>query len=204
MLLPSSVLNGKSPFELVYGFKPKLSYLRSFGCLCFSYFLNNSDKFSASPNDDVRDSNTPYDDGNAHPCSSNANDYKDVFANLIGDISYFEGNVPSNSTPLSQENLPENTSQGQPDLRRSSRIVKMPAKFNDYMVNSSRKYGLEKYVTYANLNTSNYCFSTNLNKSSEPTSYSKVVKNPNWVEAMNNEIEALNRNNTWTICDLPV
>ncbi|GKB22798.1 ribonuclease H-like domain-containing protein [Tanacetum coccineum] len=31
----------------------------------------------------------------------------------------------------------------------------------------------------------------------------KAVKNPNWVEAMNNEIEALNRNNTWTICDLP-
>ncbi|GJV18018.1 hypothetical protein Tco_1363341 [Tanacetum coccineum] len=42
-----SVLNGKSPFEHVYGFKPKLSHLRSFGCLCFSFVLNNSDKFSA-------------------------------------------------------------------------------------------------------------------------------------------------------------
>ncbi|GJU37393.1 putative RNA-directed DNA polymerase [Tanacetum coccineum] len=45
--LPSSVLNGKSPFELVYGFKLKLSHLRSFGCLCFSSVLNNSDKFSS-------------------------------------------------------------------------------------------------------------------------------------------------------------
>nr|GEZ46745.1 ribonuclease H-like domain-containing protein [Tanacetum cinerariifolium] len=45
--LSSSVLNGKSPFELVYGLKPKLSHLRNFGCLCFSYVLNNSDKFSA-------------------------------------------------------------------------------------------------------------------------------------------------------------
>nr|GEW26114.1 ribonuclease H-like domain-containing protein [Tanacetum cinerariifolium] len=27
---------------------------------------------------------------------------------------------------------------------------------------------------------------------------------PNWVEAMNNKIEALNRNNTWTVYDLPV
>ncbi|GKF32698.1 ribonuclease H-like domain-containing protein [Tanacetum coccineum] len=44
--LPSSVLNGKSTFELVYGFKPKLSHLRSFGCLCISSILNNSDKFS--------------------------------------------------------------------------------------------------------------------------------------------------------------
>ncbi|GJZ24227.1 putative RNA-directed DNA polymerase [Tanacetum coccineum] len=46
-MLPSSVLNGKYPFELVYGLKPKLSHLRSFRCLCFSPVLNNSDKFSA-------------------------------------------------------------------------------------------------------------------------------------------------------------
>ncbi|GJR20239.1 ribonuclease H-like domain-containing protein [Tanacetum coccineum] len=89
----------------------------------------------------------------------------------IGEISSSEGNVPSTSGPLSQRNLPENSSQGKPDLRRSTRSVKLPAKFNDYVVNSSRKY--------------------------------EDVKNPNWVEAMNNEIEALNRNNTWTICDLP-
>ncbi|GJU12053.1 ribonuclease H-like domain-containing protein [Tanacetum coccineum] len=53
------------------------------------------------------------------------------------------------------------------------------------------------------LNSSNYCFSTTLNKSTEPTTYSEAIKNPNWIEAMNNEIEALNRNDTWTICDLP-
>ncbi|GJY36045.1 ribonuclease H-like domain-containing protein, partial [Tanacetum coccineum] len=33
---------------------------------------------------------------------------------------------------------------------------------------------------------------------------SEAMSDPNWVEAMNNEIEALNRNNTWTICDLPI
>ncbi|GKD31481.1 ribonuclease H-like domain-containing protein, partial [Tanacetum coccineum] len=113
------------------------------------------------------------------------------------------GNVRINSESNAQGNLPQNISQGQPDLRRSSRVPKVSAKFNDYVVNSSKKYGLEKYVTYTNLNTSNYCFSINLNKSSEPTSYFKVVKNPNWIEVMNNEIEALNRNNTWTIRDLP-
>ncbi|GJU85803.1 putative RNA-directed DNA polymerase [Tanacetum coccineum] len=44
--LPSSVLNGKSPFELVYKRKPNLSYFWSFGCLCFSTVLNNHDKMS--------------------------------------------------------------------------------------------------------------------------------------------------------------
>ncbi|GKA36682.1 hypothetical protein Tco_0723247, partial [Tanacetum coccineum] len=35
------------------------------------------------------------------------------------------------------------SSQGLPDLRRSSRTVRQPARLNDYVVNSSEKYGLE-------------------------------------------------------------
>ncbi|GKD63254.1 ribonuclease H-like domain-containing protein [Tanacetum coccineum] len=159
---------------------------------------------SISPNDDGRVYDTPNDDSNVHPCSSNADECENDFATSIGDTSSSEGHVPSNSDSLAQRNLPENISQGQPDLRRSSSNSKIPAKFNDYVVNNSRKYGLEKYVTYTNLNTSNYYFSTILNKSSKPSSYSEAFKNPNWVEAMNNEIEALNRNNSWTICDLSI
>ncbi|GKB94890.1 ribonuclease H-like domain-containing protein, partial [Tanacetum coccineum] len=93
----------------------------------------------------------------------------DDFATSMGETSSSEGNVPINSDSPVQGNFLENISQGQPDLRRSSKNSKMPAKFNDYVVNNSKKYGLEKYI-----------------------------------EAMNNEIEALNRDNTWTICDLPV
>ncbi|XP_071715209.1 uncharacterized protein [Rutidosis leptorrhynchoides] len=45
--LPSSVLHGRSPFEMIYGFKPSLSHMRVFGCLCFASILNNNDKFSS-------------------------------------------------------------------------------------------------------------------------------------------------------------
>ncbi|GJR09762.1 putative ribonuclease H-like domain-containing protein [Tanacetum coccineum] len=45
--LPSSVLNGKSSFYLVYGREPNLSHLRSFGCLCYAGIVNESDKFSS-------------------------------------------------------------------------------------------------------------------------------------------------------------
>ncbi|GJX41687.1 ribonuclease H-like domain-containing protein [Tanacetum coccineum] len=122
--LSSSVLNGKSPFELVYGFKPKLSHLRSFGCLCFSSVLNNSDKFSAkskkchsdfqsslSPNDDGRVYDTPHNDGNDHSCSSNADECEDEFATSMGETSTSEGNVHINSESLDQGNLPQNISQ---------------------------------------------------------------------------------------------
>ncbi|KAJ0852860.1 putative RNA-directed DNA polymerase [Helianthus annuus] len=44
--LPSYVLNGRSPFEMMFEFKPSLSHLRNFGCLCFSTVLHDSDKFS--------------------------------------------------------------------------------------------------------------------------------------------------------------
>ncbi|GJR41783.1 ribonuclease H-like domain-containing protein [Tanacetum coccineum] len=152
-LLPSSVLNGKSPFELVYGLKPKPSHLRSFGCLYFSYVLNNSDKFSASPNDDGRVNFTPNDEGNVYPCTRSTQ-----------------------------------TSDGSEDNIATS-------------MGSSRKYGLEKYVSYSNMSTPNMYFSTNLNKSFEPNTFYKALKDTRWVEAINNEIEALNRNNTWTICD---
>ncbi|GJT09400.1 ribonuclease H-like domain-containing protein [Tanacetum coccineum] len=148
-LLPSSILNGKSPFKIVYGFKPKLSHLRSFGCLCYSSVLNNSDKFSTRGFDTTDGSEVD-------------------FATSMGDNPSSEGNVPSSSNLNTQnaQNLLENTSQVQPDLRSKT----------------------------------NYCFSTTLNKSSEPSTYYEAVKNPNWIEAMNNEIEALNKNNMWTIC----
>ncbi|GJU90917.1 putative RNA-directed DNA polymerase [Tanacetum coccineum] len=46
-LLPSSVLSGKSPYELVFCSDPNLSHLKTFGCLCFSTVLNDFDKFSS-------------------------------------------------------------------------------------------------------------------------------------------------------------
>ncbi|XP_071694865.1 uncharacterized mitochondrial protein AtMg00820-like [Rutidosis leptorrhynchoides] len=48
------------------------------------------------------------------------------------------------------------------------------------------------------------CFSSSLDKSVEPQSYEEACKDPKWIEAMNNKIEALHRNNTWVVSDLPV
>ncbi|GJY26343.1 putative RNA-directed DNA polymerase [Tanacetum coccineum] len=253
--LPSSVLNGKSPFELVYRVKPNLSHLRSFGCLCYSTVLNNSDKFSSRSEKCVligfsstkkaykvygldskvvfysRDlkfyetiypykmnksfqnivfdsSNNKVDtlnffNDNQTPSPNDEGRGLNNSAPNEGDNSYSEGNVPSSSNVDTIRGEPENSSQVQPDLRRSSRTSKQPARFNDFVVGSSKLYGLEKYVTYVNLSRSNFCFFTTLNKTTKPTTYDEAIKNPKWIESMNNEIEALLRNNTWTVCDLP-
>ncbi|GJX72276.1 ribonuclease H-like domain-containing protein [Tanacetum coccineum] len=97
----------------------------------------------------------------------------------------------------------DNSEEVQPSVRRSSRPSKLPAKLNDFVLDSKLKYGIEKHVNYSKLNNVNYCFATTLNKSVEPTNYYEAIKDPRWVEAMNLEIEALTRNNTWTLTDLP-
>ncbi|GJW47907.1 hypothetical protein Tco_0079553 [Tanacetum coccineum] len=85
----------------------------------------------------------------------------------------------------------------------STRQFKLPVKLNDYVLSSNVKYGIEKYVNYCKLKGDNLCFDTTLNKSIEPTCLSDALFDPNWIEAINNKIEAFNRNNTWTECGLP-
>lgn len=45
--LPSSVLAGKSPYELLFKTKPLLLHLRAFGYLCFCTNLNPQNKFDS-------------------------------------------------------------------------------------------------------------------------------------------------------------
>lgn len=90
------------------------------------------------------------------------------------------------------------------NLRKSSRISKLPAKLNDFVLNTSIKYGLNKYVNHYLLNSDSCCFVSNLNKTVEPTSYEEASKNVNLKYAMNDEIHALHENDTWEEVELPL
>ncbi|GJR23762.1 ribonuclease H-like domain-containing protein [Tanacetum coccineum] len=83
------------------------------------------------------------------------------------------------------------------NLRRSSRVSVFPRNYNDFVVESKVKYGLEKFVGYANLDDENLCFVTELNKSHEPKTFLEASRYPHWADAMNKEMEALLRNDTW-------
>ncbi|GJX16570.1 putative RNA-directed DNA polymerase [Tanacetum coccineum] len=205
---PSSVLSSKSPFYLVYGHDPSLSHLRVFGCLCYATILNNQDKFSSRPNDDGRVSLN--DDGT----ELNPELQDDSEATSMSENTPPKGNV-SNETNVSSKtdsasdindsskaifeigNLPVNT------VRRSMRQTKLPSSLNDFIINGKVKYGVEKVVNYANLDHDSFCFASSLNRSVEPSCYEHAILDNNWIDAMNSEIEALNKNHTWIITDLP-
>ncbi|KAJ0683430.1 putative RNA-directed DNA polymerase [Helianthus annuus] len=277
--LPSSVLNSKSPFEVMFGFKPSLSHLRNFGCLCFSTVLNDPDKFAFHADKCVflgyssvkkgyklwsLDSKKIYFSRDVkfyetvYPFKlKNVNNQERVFELNLNHLNFFDNVTsevpntpddeegtsgahdpvsddqqplqPSTSAPVSEVETDQPTeqvgssslgnsggaedtsgltddtilSEGTQSVRRSSRNVSMPKRFDQYVVEGRVKYGIEKTVNYSNLSVENMCFVSNLNKTVEPTCFSEAVKDPRWVEAMNKEMEALYKNGTWVLVNLP-
>ncbi|GJT63230.1 ribonuclease H-like domain-containing protein [Tanacetum coccineum] len=52
--IPTSVLNGKSPYDQVYNKPLSLKHLRSFGCLAYATIQNNHGKFESRSEKDVK------------------------------------------------------------------------------------------------------------------------------------------------------
>nr|GFB22811.1 putative reverse transcriptase, RNA-dependent DNA polymerase, Gag-polypeptide of LTR copia-type [Tanacetum cinerariifolium] len=153
---------------------------------------------------DNQQSQSPYDEGRATSVVEGSPSFsrtdteasqlsENGTATQVEDTSLSEGNLSEtktgSSSVLTHNFTFKSIDRVQYEPRRSSRVSKL-------------KYGLEKHVSYAKLNCANYCFATTLNKSVEPTNYYEAATDPRWVEAMNNEIDALYRNHTWKIVDL--
>ncbi|GJX27479.1 ribonuclease H-like domain-containing protein [Tanacetum coccineum] len=89
-------------------------------------------------------------------CSQSPNDEE-------GDSSIEDGSA--RATPIQNEGV----------VRMSSRPKSQPIRFNDYVVSSNVKYGLEKFVCYSKLSSVKYCFSAVLNKSVKPKYKARLV-----------------------------
>ncbi|GKF88377.1 hypothetical protein Tco_0259254, partial [Tanacetum coccineum] len=169
---------------------------------------NTLDDLLEIPIDEERRNPSPIRHGNSpsHSGSTSAslkeNDVRhsqdaDVSACENGSFAtYEEHNSNSEGNGLhnqSQDNVSQDNN-GAQNLRRSSRTSVFPRNFNDFIVDSKVKYGLEKYVNYSYLSGGNYCFATMLNKGVEPKTYLEASQHKQWVDAMNAEMDALYRN----------
>ncbi|KAJ0900510.1 putative RNA-directed DNA polymerase [Helianthus annuus] len=283
---PSSVIGGRTPYELVYGFEPFLDHLRVFGCLGFCTVLNEHDKFSSRAEKcvfigysnekkgykmfsldnkkelfsrDVKffESVIPFkDELNFGSMNENSNiditnlNFFDMYdtpehqtfstpndetndqnnkgsgthgsqRSVLGDTDTMggaQGEQPSTSDAnidqaehVMTDSAEDHTSEGvqtvqvevQPTPRRSTRSSTFPRNLNDYIIEGKVKYGIEKVVNYSNLSAEHKCFTSTLDRSSEPRNFYEASQDPNWVSAMNEEIEALHRNDTWDLVELP-
>nr|GEZ62428.1 integrase, catalytic core [Tanacetum cinerariifolium] len=208
--LPSLVLNGKSSFDLAFNMKHVLKHLRVFGYLCFATILNGHDKFGSRAEKCVLVDYASFKKGyklfslekKQFVYSKDVKFFKKVFpfkikqstdTNLNSqgldhgsngyvfedeEVSTFtEHNAMPEGDNVDYESVPTTTL---PHVRRSERTSNFPSKYNEFIVDSKVKYGLENFNFY------------------------EASKDPRWIEAMNNEMDALYRNDTWEITDLPI
>ncbi|KAK2387257.1 putative mitochondrial protein [Trifolium repens] len=113
--------------------------------------------------------------------------------------------IPS-PVPSPTSNPPSTIIPTAPSPRLSTRISHTPAYLKDYVCNSISKnvlYPISDYVSYTNLSPSHCTYACSLSTETEPKSYAEASKFKCWVEAMNDELLALENTGTWQLVDLP-
>lgn len=98
--------------------------------------------------------------------------------------------------------------------RRSTRPHRLPKHLQAYHCNllthtslpsdPNFPYYFGNYISYHGFSSSHRNYLLNVATEYEPSFYHQAVPFPHWRQAMNNEIYAMERTNTWTIVPLPV
>ncbi|KAI5321488.1 hypothetical protein L3X38_030559 [Prunus dulcis] len=122
---------------------------------------------------------------------------------------------PSSSLEPSQPHPPPLDSSSLP--RRSARVPRPPSYLRDYEAHhtalltpgvassstSGTRYPLHQYVSYSGLSPAYRNYVCNISRLVEPSSYEHACHDPQWVAAMNSELQALEDSHTWSLVPLP-
>lgn len=229
--LPTKLLSWKTPFEMLYHKIPNYDVLKVFGCLCFAtnnqphkdklapkaitciylgfqagikgYKLYDLNKKRVFMTRDVIFHETifPFTDSNFEnkatgfpslplPLDLQDNSTEDIGCMESGSVSPQEGTTSVSPGP------------GLPTLRHSTRIKTHPSWLSNFVTSQvlvSNPSDLQVHtVSDAYIN-----FLTNLSSIKEPHSYTIASKSPHWVQAMQDELKALEQNHTWDLTTLP-
>ncbi|KAL4558053.1 hypothetical protein LXL04_036249 [Taraxacum kok-saghyz] len=252
---PSSVLKGRTPYDMIYNTAPLLNHLRVFGDVRFYEHIM---PFKMSAHDKDYSQHIEFCDNSLTHDLVNPNDdnIKQFFENLDNDVGSVSrdasvgsdsfnsrtdtdnviradtlnesGNNTVHSTVEPEhvlefnDNLlhfnnadsdgshertsgpsPSSGSRTSSGLRRSSRETRIPKSLEDYVLDPKLKYNVNFVVSYAHLDSDSFCFAADLNKTIEPKTFQEACTDSHWINAMNEEMEALYRNQTWILTDLP-
>ena len=151
--------------------------------------------------------------------SSTSRDYDYEFDYDFGTVGTSHDDASQSDFPSQYDNPHVNSeNSGEPDasentstsalsevpVRRSTRIKKPSVwlhPYTSYLVKSEPS--TMSAVIDQEVQPDSSCFMTSVTTTVDPTSYKQAVKFAHWVEAMNVELEALERNGTWMITTLP-
>lgn len=229
--LPSGVLNNQSPFEVLFKTPPTYLHLKVFGCLVMAKNPSrNKDKFAergvpcvflgypqtqkgykllnlntnqtfVSRDVKFHENIIPY---KMFHHRTESQPHKSLIINpgIESEPPNEENNTPENPTP----DCPPVNNVTEALVRRSSRQSQPPAWHKDYVTGkpTTTNPPLPITQTINTTPTANFsCFLSHTLHSHEPTHFKEAIKHTAWVNAMNEELDALEENNTWHITDLP-
>nr|GFC37885.1 ribonuclease H-like domain-containing protein [Tanacetum cinerariifolium] len=192
--------------------EPSVPGLNNLNFFDFDYLKDHSDipidEERSDPNPNRYGTSSPHYGSTFKPLNKSEGGHF-MGSNVVASEEERSANYEDNQNIISEGNGPLFSSQSNQDisetqnLKRSSRPYVFPKNYNDFVVESKVKYGLEKYVNYSHLLKDNCCFASVLNKSFKPKSFEEAAKHQPWVNAINSKMDALYRNNTWDLVDLP-
>ncbi|KAJ4796184.1 Retroelement pol polyprotein-like [Rhynchospora pubera] len=128
-------------------------------------------------------------------------------------------NVPELSAGASGQDVPGHSAPASDLIGRGQRSRKPPAHLQDYICytafcdpskahpttidSSGSLYPIAQYLNYNKFSVAHRIFLAAVTAGREPHHFGEAIKDANWRNAMQSEIDALERNETWTIEDLP-
>ena len=116
-----------------------------------------------------------------------------------------ETSVPASSIDISPFADPI-IDDSEPFVQTSHRKTKKPAYLQDYYchsVGTSTLHEISSFLAYGKVSPLYLSFLVSIDKIKEPQTYTEAKKLLVWDDPMDNEIDALEGTDTWTICTLP-
>lgn len=131
------------------------------------------------------------------------NNAGDVYQESIfsDEVYVSEFSQPPSPVTVQSSSQDDNTESEDTNIRRSSRVHQPPQWHADYVTNYDSQS--ISNITNATVNHTFSCFLATITSTTDPVSFKDAVQQPHWVSAMNDELEALERNGTWSVTELP-
>ncbi|KAL0398049.1 UNVERIFIED_CONTAM: Retrovirus-related Pol polyprotein from transposon RE1 [Sesamum calycinum] len=178
--LPTSVLQWKSPYEVLYNKPVDYSVLKVFP-------FKNSHATADSGSMPIPDP-LPEDFYISTPTTN------EVPASMVSP-------APTSSDTLASSPVHTDPSSPVYTLRRSTRVVTKPSWLSDFVCSATSPSSSSFLV--AHVGPSHYAFTTSLSTLIEPKNYAEANTIDEWRLAMKAELAALEDNNTWEVVPLP-
>ncbi|GAU28814.1 hypothetical protein TSUD_21510 [Trifolium subterraneum] len=191
---PTKRLNNVTPEECWSGNKPDVSHLKVFGSIAYRHVpdqlrskLDDKSEVMVLVGYHLTGGYRLYD-----PVSKSIVISRDVIVDEMKEWDWCS-NKKKDSVSIMFDDVhttPAETNES--EVRRSTRARAQPARLNDCIITSDNDVNTEGDLVHLAFNAE-----------AEPVNFEDAVKDEKWLNAMNEEIESIERNNTWELVDLP-